>query len=262
MTDIFKRVKRGEPLAIPAAAYNAMLDAAQTHQNRNIRLAPMNAGFDSLYVHIVNKTGRQLERFDVVGIDSPSERENFDAFCNRICFDGVVPQKQHKGKFAVLQQDAAPDMVVRVCIYGASVAKVLSRDAVKEIRYCDIVEGETSFFVSGGQTEVLWRDASSYWAIIRIGSGRSTLFPATLKRCGGEQGTDKKVASWKYDVVDALTDETLEENVDPTSSPHQWKRPNVGALLEATFGYAHYDKDGKLVLGWINEIAEQESCTT
>ncbi len=31
-------------------------------------------------------------------------------------------------------------------------------------------------------------------------------------------------------------------------------------FAELTFGYAHYDNDDKLVLGWINEIAQQEAC--
>ncbi|MDR3196419.1 MAG: hypothetical protein LBU34_01000, partial [Planctomycetaceae bacterium] len=29
-----------------------------------------------------------------------------------------------KGKFAVLQQDAAPNMVVRACVYGVTIAKI------------------------------------------------------------------------------------------------------------------------------------------
>jgi len=54
--------------------------------------------------------------------------------------------------------------------------------------------------------------------------------------------------------------EKLEENVDPTKSPHKWKRPKIGAFDEATFGYAHYDKDDKLVLGWINETLQLDKC--
>jgi hypothetical protein len=30
-------------------------------------------------------------------------------------------------------------------------------------------------------------------------------------------------------------------------------------MIKATFGYAHYD-DEDLVLGWINEVADQETC--
>jgi hypothetical protein len=109
---------------------------------------------------------------------------------------------------------------------------------------------------------VLWSDSSTQnrWAIIRIGSGRSTLFPVKLEKTGGENGDDEKATSWTYKVTDALTDEKLEDDIDPTSSPHQWKRPNIGAMTAATFGYAHYDNDNKIVLGWINERPELAVC--
>ena len=262
----FQHVRTGEPLQIPAATYNAMIDAAQAHRNRRMNLAPHGAGFDSLYVYIVNSTGKSLQRFDVVGLDGPSETQNLDLFRNRIVFKGIVPRKKHKGKFAVLQQDASPNMVVRACVYGATVAKIQvssSSSNDNEPKYCDVKEDETGYLESGGSgAEVLWSDNSTQnrWAIIRIGSGKSTLFPVKLEKTGGEQGDNEKVASWTYKVTDAMTDEKLEEDVDPTESPHQWKRPEVGAFEAATFGYAHYDKDDKLVLGWINEIAQQEAC--
>jgi len=258
----FQHVRTGEPLQIPAATYNAMVDAAQAHRNRRINLAPHGAGFDSLFVYVVNTTGQSLQRFDVVGLDGPNETENLDVFCNRIVFKGVKPQKKHKGKFAVLQQDAAANMVVRACVYGATIAKV-QVEGDTEPKYCDIKEDETGYLKSGGSgAEVLWSDDSTQnrWSIIRIGSGKSTLFPVKLEKTGGEQGDDTKVASWKYKVTDAMTDEKLEEDVDPTASPHQWKRPNIGAIAEASFGYAHYDKDDKLVLGWINEILQLDKC--
>jgi hypothetical protein len=262
----FQHVRSGEPLVISAGAYNAMLDAAQSHRNRKMTLAPHGNGFDSLFIHVVNETGQSLQRFDVVGLKEPLETQNVDVFCNHIIFKGVTPEKKHKGKFAVLQQDAAPNMVVRACIHGATIAKIKvssdSENGNSKLKYCDIEEGQTSYLVSGGQTEVLWSDTSTQnrWAIIRIGSGRSTLFPVTLEKTGGENGDDENATSWTYKVTDALSDEKLEENVDPTTSPHQWKRPNIGALTAATFGYAHYDNDNKIVLGWINEIPELAVC--
>jgi hypothetical protein len=262
----FQHVRRGEPLMISAGAYNAMLDAAQAHRNRKITLASHGNGFDSLFIHVVNETGQTLQRFDVVGLDEPLETKNIDLFCNHLAFKGVKPQKKHKGKFAVLQQDAAPKMMVRACIYGATIAKINvssnSENENSELKYCDVEEGQTSYLVAGGQTEVLWSDSSTQnrWAIIRIGSGRSTLFPVKLEKTGGENGDDEKATSWTYKVTDALTDEKLQEEVDPTASPHQWKRPNIGAFTAATFGYAHYDNDNQIVLGWINETPELAPC--
>jgi NAD(P)H-hydrate repair Nnr-like enzyme with NAD(P)H-hydrate dehydratase domain len=79
----FQHVRRGEPLVIPAGAYNAMLDAAQAHRNRKITLAPHGNGFDSLFIHVVNETGQKLQRFDVVGLEEPLETKNTDIFVNK-----------------------------------------------------------------------------------------------------------------------------------------------------------------------------------
>ncbi|MCL2120389.1 MAG: hypothetical protein FWH27_18400 [Planctomycetaceae bacterium] len=263
MNNPFQHVRSGEPLQIPAVAYNAMLDAAQAHRNRRINHAPHGSGFGSLFVHVVNKSGTFLRKFDVVGLDGAAETRNLNEFKNRIVFRGVVPQKRHKGKFAILQEDASPNMVVRACVYGVTQAKVRVESSDDEPTFCDIAEGVTDHLVSGSGAEVLWSDmTSSYrWSLIRIGGGgRSSLFPVKLNKTGGEQGDDKSVASWTYKVTDALTDEVLGENVNPTASPHQWRRPGIGALREASFGYAHRDKDDKLVLGWINETLQLEKC--
>ncbi len=240
---------------------------SQVVRNRRLNLAPHGAGFESLFVHVVNMTGKALGRFDVVGLDGPLETQNLDVFLDRIIFKGVSPKKEHKGKFAILQEDAAADMCVRACVYGTTIAKVKvtaepDGEENPKLRFCDIEEDQTSYLISGGHTEVLWSDDSTNdrWSIIRIGSGRSTLFPVKLEQTGGEQGDHEEAASWEYKVTDAMTDEKLEEDVDPTADPHQWKRPEVGAMSKATFGYAHYDNDDKLVLGWINEVPEVAIC--
>ena len=90
------------------------------------------------------------------------------------------------------------------------------------------------------------------------------MFPVNLTKTGGTQGTESAPASWTYDVKDVETGETLASGVNPVSSPHKWRRPSVGQMIAATFGYAHYGPDGsggeQLVLGWINEMVEQEAC--
>jgi len=169
----FQHVRSGEPLQIPAMAYNAMLDAAQAHRNRRINHAPHGNGFGSLFVHIVNKTGTFLRKFDIVGLDGAAEQRNLDEFRNRIVFRGVIPAKKHKGKFAVLQEDARPNMVVRACVYGVTQAVIKAESNKEQLSWCDIQEGVTDHLVSGGGTEVLWSDetATYRWGLIRIGGG-------------------------------------------------------------------------------------------
>jgi hypothetical protein len=99
------------------------------------------------------------------------------------------------------------------------------------------------------------------WEMVGGVGGGSTLFPVVLKYIGGNQGTASTPATWKYYVymLDGVT--RLEnEPIDPTEFPHQWKRPSIGAMSIATFGYAHYNDERKIVIGWINEVALQERC--
>ena len=112
----------------------------------------------------------------------------------------------------------------------------------------------------GQKVEIRWNPITgAYYAIPATGGGR--VIPVVLEQVGGSQGDNEDPASWTYDVKDFYdTGLVLLEAVNPTSSPHKWKRPSVGQMTEATFGYAHYDAEGELVIGWINEVAEQEAC--
>jgi hypothetical protein len=188
MRNEFQHVRSGEQLVIPAAAYNAMLDAAQAHRNRKINLAPHRGGFDSLYVHVENATGKALERFSVVGLDGPSETENFDAFCNQIAFKGVVPQERHGQRFAVLQQDAAPGMMVRACVSGVTIGRVRVERAPRDLGglSCGAAANMTeSLELGGGGAAILWLDAGTgvKWSILRIGSDFSIRKGKLAKPC-------------------------------------------------------------------------------
>jgi hypothetical protein len=84
------------------------------------------------------------------------------------------------------------------------------------------------------------------------------LFPVDLVNVEGEGGSAKAPATWKYDVRDMESGALLLAGVDPTAAPHQWRRPEVGAMKPATYGYAYFDDgddghDKMVVLGWINE---------
>lgn len=91
--------------------------------------------------------------------------------------------------------------------------------------------------------------------------GRRTLevFPVNLTRSGGSQGTPTTPATWTYSVVDPATGQTLMRDVNPTVPPHKWKRSSAGWMTVATFGFAHYNTQGQLVLGWINEVGQAGS---
>jgi hypothetical protein len=265
MTDAFRKVKSGDPLVIPAVAYNAMLDAAIANMRSQNRPSPIR-GDQGVHVLVRNESGYPLEQFEVLGIDGPvfHPRNQPDAFQQTPVLRGVVPNKDHKGKFVVLQEAAAPGSVVRACLSGLTVARVYVEDN-NQPKACDVEEGYTYDLTGGGSggASILWIEngTGAKWALIRIGYGdTSILFPITLSKSGGEEGDEKTATSWRYNVTHALTKETLAEDVNPTASPHQWRRPGIGKMTQATFGYAHFNSDDKLVIGWINETFVLGSC--
>jgi hypothetical protein len=111
--------------------------------------------------------------------------------------------------------------------------------------------------------ELRWNAVTGkFYALPSGGSGR--VIPVKLYLSGGTQGTATAPASWTYNVLDFDTDATLLSNVNPVNSPHRWKRPSVGQMSQADFGYAHYGSNGsggqQLIVGWINEVAQQQAC--
>ena len=103
-----------------------------------------------------------------------------------------------------------------------------------------------------------WRH--KFW-IIETMTGGGTLFPVRLLKVGGSVGTSTGKCTFTYLIQDPVTGNALQaEAVNPSSGIHKWARPPVGRMIQATFGYAHRDETGKIVLGWINEVPDQAAC--
>jgi hypothetical protein len=270
MGDNLKKVSKGDKLRIPAAAYNSFIDTARDFQarQRGISSTPQAGTRSSGIVLVRNDSGDDLSRYTVLGIDSPiiDPEDSLDGFKNRVAVVGVTPtEDDHVGKFVVLLEPLKSGAIGMA--YGAGICpvKVDVPDEDVEYPYADIVDGETANLEAKhyGAAAILWRAGSTgvQWALVRLGPPMPTyVFPVDLEQTGGEQGDEENPATWTYDVSDPVTEDTLAEGVDPTSDPHKWQRPSVGFMIAATFGYAHYNSDGDLVLGWINEQVDQASC--
>jgi hypothetical protein len=171
----FQHIQRGSPLVISATEYNAMLDAGRRSKDRPVQHGRHGKGFDSLYVHIVNATNQNLPRFSVLGLDGVVEPANdkWDDFCNRPVFKGVTPNtERHSGRFAILQEDAKPNQIVRAIISGITVARIRTSEDDTEVETCDITDDETLYLSPDGPQEVLWSSTgrTNRWAVIRLGT--------------------------------------------------------------------------------------------
>src|SRR5690349_10575012 len=106
MGDTLKKVQRGAKLQIPAAAYNAFVDAARDFQQRqrgsaqSAQATAVNSGV----VLVKNTSGDDRDRFDVLGVDVPiyGPADNLESFKNKIALKGITPTTNHAGKFVIL----------------------------------------------------------------------------------------------------------------------------------------------------------------
>jgi hypothetical protein len=272
MGDAMKKVKPGDPLVIPAATFNTFIDSARDFLARQHQQAQAGtpSGRHNCIVLVRNDSGADRERFDVLGISGPvfDPASDVEAFKNYPAITGVTPaEDDHQGKFVILLEPVLAGKLARAVAAGVVPARVDVPDEDYPYRLAEITDGSAANLtaVKVGSAAILWREGGTgvQWALVRLGNlPQSGVFPVDLAQYGGSQGDDQNPATWTYDVTDPFTSETLASGVDPVASPHKWQRPSVGYIIPATFGYAHWDADGELVLGWINEVADQEACET
>lgn len=116
--------------------------------------------------------------------------------------------------------------------------------------------GSTFAFDTGGGTRHITQSLATVQRYAL--SGDAPDFGGTIGLAWGAG-----VCPVKLDIPDPDKDwdhADVAEDQNPVAAPHQWKRPSVGFMIPATFGHAHWNAQGELVLGWINEVAEQEAC--
>ncbi len=181
--DSLKKVIAGQPLEIPAATWNLLLEVAgdylaRKHAGGTGRVqAPSPA---TGIVKIKNASGAALDRFAILGLDSVlfTPTDNLDEFKNNFAFSGSTPAAGHAGKFAVLLEPAPTGGIVRAMTAGVCPVQVNVTDAAHG--YADVKAGDATQLQSGaaGSATVLWKESGTgtKWAIVRLGStGGATL---------------------------------------------------------------------------------------
>ncbi len=174
--DSLRKVKTGDPLNIPAAAYNAFVDAAVDLRQRQHNAAgdPQRLRRDNDVVLVLNSTGSTVGRFGVLAITDPIIDPSDALELERVAFTGVVPAAEHAGKFAILLETAAPGAIVRAAMGGVVPVKVGLLNPSDE--FADVAAGQTGWLNSGdsGAAQILWVESSLVpvrQAIVRLPAG-------------------------------------------------------------------------------------------
>ncbi|MFQ3669541.1 MAG: hypothetical protein SNJ61_11730, partial [Fimbriimonadaceae bacterium] len=178
--DPFKPVTPGQRLEIPAAAYNAFLEAARKTRGRFHETDRDEAELfrQTGIVKVKNASGEDLGRFAVVALNAPiiTPGDNLQEFQSKVTFECVKPTDPAKReRFAVLLEPLAAGTVGRGVVAGVTPVR-LRVDSAQLYDYAAVEPDQTGWLrnVPHGSARVLWVEpggSSERWAVVRLDDG-------------------------------------------------------------------------------------------
>lgn len=199
MGDSFKKVQTGDKLRIPAATFNAFIDAARDYQDRQqSRGQGAQAGHRSSGIVLVkNACGSDLNRYAILAVDAPiyTPEDNLDSFKNTTALVGVTPAlPEHFGRFVVLLEPLKAGAIGQAFAAGVCPVKINIPDPEKTYHFADVADGATGALEAGprGAAFILWQEqaesAGEVWAVVRIGNPPA--LPFALDPCDTDSGQE------------------------------------------------------------------------
>ncbi|NLE60888.1 MAG: hypothetical protein GX616_21295 [Planctomycetes bacterium] len=191
MADPLKKVKPGDPLAIPAETYNTFIDVAQAFRGRQINLAgpPAIAGDNTGSILVRNASGADRGRFSILGIQGVviAPADNLEAFQNRIALSVGLPVAGEP--FAVLQEPVADGSIGRAMVTGVSVVQLNILDASHGYAKAGTDPGSLTTDTSGN-ARILWKESGTdlKWGVVQFPVSTAGTGLAVLKYNGSRTG--------------------------------------------------------------------------
>ena len=272
-----KKVVAGDPLLIPANAYNSFVDAARAERTRSHTGAATQQGSAPLppnQVWVVSKVeGLTIPKFGVARLDNliivPTETtsdfpepfsfyikkpdfENTEDINHLVVMNGVV---SYLGGFVRATISGLMPVLIRIQNRDHSFATIEQSQSTAHLRFTSS-ESDTPI-------RIMWKPSLTgvRWCVVYLGSagvGSGGVFPIQLTKTSGGVGGATSKASFLYTIKD-LSGTTLAVNANPSIAPHSWKR-EIGRMRQGTNGFAHRTSSGVLIIGWINERYEHATC--
>ncbi|HYD00136.1 MAG TPA: hypothetical protein VEB22_02835 [Phycisphaerales bacterium] len=235
MGDDLRRVRVGEPLRIPAGAYNAFVDAALQQRSRG-RDARAEAAVDTAQPGIVlvrNDSTEPVEPHHALAITGvlvePDEEDGERTFHSRtpLTADVATPDAPPLA-FVVALQPIQPGELGRCIVSGVTVARVYVRDELDAT--CELSAGETLLATTPmGGAPILWKEEGTgeKWAVIELGRSSPGRVTAVL---GAGILIPTEHNRWRYPWKEARLDG------DPGSETYLRYVPVTGGLSSQTPG--------------------------
>lgn len=215
MGDDLRKVRPGDPLRIPARAYNAFVDAALESRRRqqDRRAGELWDGGRSFIgggvVTVRNDSGEDLERYHTMAIDGPlfvpGEDGPEKSFQNRLAFKGITPTDATRpGSFAIAREPIPQGEVGLCVVHGVTPARVLVED--EEHAFAEVTPDETVLISAGlGSAAILWKEegVGEKWALVEVGRPRGGRIVAIL---GDAREIEGERFRWRYPWTEAAVD--------------------------------------------------------
>lgn len=178
-TDALAKVNRGQRFEMPAAAYNAFVDAAKANKGLSQSATTQGTRRAARFVRVMNSGDEPVPRFGVIGLDEPVilPGDSEDNFKNQLVLKGALPEyESHFGRFAIVQEPLEPGKIGRAIVSGVTIARVsvgAESEGIGPIA-ADIWPGDSAILYAGmvGSAEIIWREGGldEQWAVVRLGS--------------------------------------------------------------------------------------------
>lgn len=254
-----------------ATAHNYMLAAARDFRAQQ---SPTLEGLDQRQTGIVsikNTTGGAIARHGVLGISGViiDPATDLEGFRERPRLTGTTPATaDHLGRFAVALEGIGAGEIGRAAVAGLVICQINAASGEETITHADIDDGDSTRLTvnAAGSARIIHRESGTgaQWGLVSLGNpaggSSSEIFAIGMQRTGGTGGGATSQASYTYTITRAIGGESLGTSINPSSSPHKWRRPSRGQLNQATYGIAHYDANGHLSILWCNEVEQTEVC--
>ncbi len=174
MGDQFRKVLPGDPLKIPAEAWNALVDLSQDQKNQRHDQFSQAEGTSrqTSLAKVRNQTGVDLDRFSIVALGTPiiTPAANLKEFKRQVSFQGLVPGAGTGPRFGVLLEPLKNSLIGTAAIGGC----VITRVSVGAVAYtaAETIVGQNGYLrsVPHGPASVLWIESTGEvrWAVIRF----------------------------------------------------------------------------------------------
>jgi len=207
--DALRKVRSGAPLVIPAAAYNAFVDAAADlrARERNAVADPRRDLNQCGVVLVRNDSAADLPAYHALAIAGPlvEPGDQERTFQGRTPLIGELATEDSPPlSFVVAQEPVAPDVLGRCVMHGVTPARVNVLDEIDAT--CELRASETLLTTSPlGGAPILWKEPGTgeKWAVIELGRPSFGRITAVL---GAGVPIPTEANRWRYPWAEARID--------------------------------------------------------